>query len=171
MVWANHFQVSFITYGIASIIGVHYGTGKHRADLATYNLYKARRCWWYCYLFYCLAMIASKLFIGCFLLRIAVRRLHVYVIYMAMLISVGGGATFFFVVMLQCKPVSFFWNKPLHGTCISNGVIVALGYAYSASSIITDFTFAMLPILLVLTLQTKRKTKLAPIPLLTMGCM
>jgi len=116
-------------------------------------------------------MILSKVSIGCLLLRIAIRKLHVWVIYGAMLISVVAGATFFFVTMFQCNPISFFWNKAQDGSCINSNVIVGLAYLYSVFSIISDFTFALLPGFIVWHLQVKRRTKLALIPLLTMGCM
>lgn len=119
-------------------------------------------------------MICSKISIAFFLLRIAVRKIHSYIIYAAMTISVVAGAAFFFVTLFQCNPVSFFWTKHLPGqpgTCVDMTIVIALGYVYSAFSIISDFTFALLPAHLVMGLQLKRKTKIALIPLLTMGCI
>lgn len=107
------------------------------------------------------------------LLRIAVKKLHIWIIYGAMFISVVAGLAFFFVTLFQCHPISFFWNEssPRGGTCVNIEIIIALGYLYSTFSIISDFTFAILPAFLVLTLQLKRRTKIALIPLLAMGCM
>ncbi|KAF2691781.1 hypothetical protein K458DRAFT_381627 [Lentithecium fluviatile CBS 122367] len=163
--------VFFIGYSTSSIIGVKYGTGRHHRDLPTEGVYAARHCWWFCYLFYCCATILSKVSIGCFLLRIAVRKFHTYIIYTAMLLSVVAGGTFFFVTLFQCNPISFFWNKSQTGTCVNSDVIVGLGYLYSVFAIITDFTFALLPAFLVAGLQLKRRTKIALIPLLAMGCI
>lgn len=116
-------------------------------------------------------MITSKVSIGWFLLRIAVKKLHSWIIYMAIFISVVAGGVFFFVTLFQCAPVSYFWNKRQSGTCINIEVIIGLAYLYSAFSVISDFTFAILPAFLVWNLQLKRRTKIALIPLLTMGCM
>jgi hypothetical protein len=155
----------------ASTLGVHYGTGRHHHDLSTLNIERAKHCWFYCYLFYCCSMILSKVSIGCFLLRISVKRVHTWIIYSAMFVSTFACAAFFFVTLFQCNPISFFWKKSQDGTCIPNTVIIALGFVYSAFSMIADFTFALLPAFLVWHLQLKRRTKIALIPLLTMGCV
>src|SRR5689334_7656636 len=138
------------------MIGVTYGTGRHHSDLPEENVHKALHCWWFCYLFYCTSMITSKLSIGFFLLRISVKKVHSWVIYAAMCISVVAGTVFFFVTLFQCKPISFFWNKSQPGECIKIDIIIALAYLYSVFSIISDFTFAILPGFLVWNLQLKR---------------
>jgi hypothetical protein len=64
------------------------------------------------------------------------------------------------------------WDRASQqGKCVDNTVISALGYVYSVFSIITDFTFAIIPGFLVWHLQLKRRTKVALIPLITMGCI
>ena len=88
-----------------------------------------------------------------------------------MLVSVVAGGTFFFVTLFQCHPISFFWNKAQGGGCINDDIIIGLGYLYSSFAVITDFTFALLPAFLIAGLQLKRRTKIALIPLLAMGCM
>ncbi|KAJ4984802.1 hypothetical protein SVAN01_09675 [Stagonosporopsis vannaccii] len=164
--------IFFIGYGVSSTIGAYYGTGRHHRDLEDWQVEKARKCWFYCYLFYCCSMILSKISIGCFLLRISVRRLHTWIIYAAMFVSTFACTAFFFVTLFQCNPIRYFWAKRLdNGTCINNTVIIALGFVYSVFSIIADFTFALLPAFLVWNLQLKRRTKIALIPLLTMGCV
>lgn len=160
----------FIAYSTSSMLGVHYGTGRHRSDLSVEGYGTARHCWWFCYLFYAAATILAKVSIGCFLLRIAHQKIHTYIIYAAMLFSVVAGTTFFFVSLFQCNPIHFFWNKGVDGKCVNPSVIIGLAYLYSAFAIITDFTFALLPAFLVVGLQLKKRTKFALIPLLAMGC-
>ncbi|KAI8937961.1 hypothetical protein NX059_005643 [Plenodomus lindquistii] len=161
----------YIGYTTSSTIGIHYGTGRHHRDLSEHGIRTAKHCWYFCYLFYSISMICSKLSIGFLLLRISIRRLHTYIIYAAMLTSIVAGGTFFFVCLFQCNPVSFMWNKRQQGTCIQNSVITVLGYIYSIFSIISDFTFAIIPGFLVWHLQLKRRAKIALIPLITMGCI
>jgi hypothetical protein len=106
------------------------------------------------------------------LLRIAIKKVHTWIIYFAMMISVVAGLAFFFVTLFQCHPISYFWNTySQDGTCVNIEIIIALGYLYSCFSIISDFTFAILPAFLVMGLQLKTRTKIALIPLLAMGCM
>ncbi|KAK7180128.1 hypothetical protein DPSP01_012291 [Paraphaeosphaeria sporulosa] len=164
--------VAFIAYCSSSMLGVHYGTGRHRWHLTVENYAKGRHCWWFCYLFYCCSMITSKLSIGFFILRIAVKKIHIWIIYSAMMISVVAGLAFFFVTLFQCHPISYFWNDySQSGSCVNIEIIIALGYLYSCFSIISDFTFAILPAFLVMGLQLKKRTKIALIPLLAMGCI
>ncbi|KAF9873031.1 integral membrane protein [Colletotrichum karsti] len=161
----------FVCYSSFSIAGVHYGTGRHFKDLAEENIHKAMECWWYCYLFYALSMITSKMSIAYFLLRIATKKMHVWIIYTAMLFTVLAGVVFFFVTLFQCLPIARFWNKNVEGNCIDVNVVIGLAFLYSAFSVISDLTFAILPGFLVWGLQLKTKAKLALIPLLVMGCV
>lgn len=162
----------FIFYIISSNIGIKYGTGRHHSDLKIEQVEHARHCWWFCYICYSWAMIFAKLSIGFLLLRISVKRIHTWILYAAMLTTIVAGGTFFFVTVFQCWPVSYFWNRRTQsGSCVVNDVIVGLAYTYSAFSIISDFTFAIIPAFLVWNLQMKRKAKIALIPLIIMGCM
>ncbi|KAF6804786.1 integral membrane protein [Colletotrichum sojae] len=161
----------FVAYSSFSSVGVRYGTGRHFTDLPKEGIRSAMECWFYCYLFYALSMITSKMSIAYFLLRIATRKIHIWIIYTAMLFTVLAGFVFFLVTLFQCMPVSYFWNKDLDGKCIDVNVVIALAYLYSAFSVISDLTFAILPGFLVWGLQLKRRAKLALIPLLVMGCV
>ncbi|CRK40608.1 hypothetical protein BN1723_004857 [Verticillium longisporum] len=163
------FFALFVTF---VLVGIKYGTGRHHWDLETADEQKAMRAWWFCYLWYCLSMIASKISIGYFLLRITVRKLDIWIIYSVMGVTLLTGAVFFFVTLFQCNPVSFFWDKsPANGTCVDIEVIIALTYLYSACSVICDFTFAILPVFLIMSLSMDRKTRLALVPIVMMACV
>lgn len=116
-------------------------------------------------------MITSKLSIGVFLLRITIQRVHHYILYLAMLCSVLSGLVFFFVTLLQCQPITYFWNKDQNGSCLDPNIIAALTYLYSAISMVCDFTFALLPLHIIRGLQMNVRTKYALIPILGMGCV
>ncbi|KAI0483136.1 hypothetical protein GGR56DRAFT_663724 [Xylariaceae sp. FL0804] len=164
--------VFFILYTTCSISGVHYGTGRHRWDLEPADYAQAKEYWWFCYLTYCWSMIMSKASIGLFLLRVAVRRMHIWIIYAAMSITFITCLAFFLVTIFQCHPISYFWDDYTQsGTCVPGKVITGLGYLYSICSIFTDFTFALLPGWIIWNLKMKTRTKLALIPLMAMGCV
>ncbi|KAL1881321.1 hypothetical protein Daus18300_001174 [Diaporthe australafricana] len=163
--------IMFILFVTCVNIGVHYGTGRHYADLTQQNFENAMQFWYYCYIWYCWTMIFSKISIGIFLLRIIVERIQIWFIYIALAINVMTGLVFFFVTTLQCQPVSYFWHKSQPGTCIPISIIIGLTYLYSSLNIICDFTFALLPIFIVRKLNMKRRMKIAIIPLLSMGCV
>ncbi|KAH6645813.1 hypothetical protein BKA67DRAFT_86689 [Truncatella angustata] len=171
-------STAFSLFASFSMAGVHYGTGRHFADLTESDAASAMKCWFFCYLFYACCMIASKMSIGCFLLRITVKKVHIWTIYTAMLFSVLAGIAFFLVTLLQCSPVNFFWERvgtfygnPHNGTCVSVEVIIGLAALYSSFSVISDFTFAILPGFLLWDLQIDRRIKFTIIPILAMGCV
>ncbi|KAM0272113.1 hypothetical protein ACHAPA_002409 [Fusarium lateritium] len=163
--------VTFFLFVFSALMGVHHGTGRHRDDLDPSDFKEAMKYWWWCYLWYCLTMIASKISIGYLLLRITNRKLDIWIIYGVMAITVSTGVVFFFVTLFQCSPISFFWNKDQPGTCVKPEVIMALTYLYSVFSVISDFTCAILPMFLVAKLNMGRKTKLALIPIMAMACV
>ncbi|KAJ8120435.1 hypothetical protein ONZ43_g2857 [Nemania bipapillata] len=164
--------ISFTLFVASAITGIHYGTGRHNADLKPSDREEAMKYWWLCYIWYCLTMIASKISIGVFLLRLTVSKMHHYIIYVVMLFTVSSGIVFFFVTLFQCTPITFFWDKEIKGgKCIDPSIIAALTYLYSAFSVICDFTFSILPMFLIYTLQIDRRTKIALIPILSIGCV
>src|SRR5690242_19304935 len=106
-------------------------------------------------------MITAKMSIGLFLLRITVRPIQRWIVYIVMGLTVLTGLVFFLVTLLQCTPISFFWDKISQtGWCVNIDVIIALTYLYSVVSVICDFTFALLPIFLVWNLNMSLNTKL-----------
>ncbi|KAK2778795.1 hypothetical protein CKAH01_11569 [Colletotrichum kahawae] len=168
-------MVFFALFVACALTGIHYGTGRHYWVLDAQGIFAdAYQFWWFCYLWYCLSMISSKISIGWFLLRITVRKIDIWIIYFVMFCTVCTGVVFFFVTLLQCQPISFFWEQytgATNGHCINMDVIIALTYLYSAFSVICDFTFAILPIVLIWKLKMDRKTKIALIPIMAMACI
>lgn len=118
-------------------------------------------------------MLLAKISIGFFLLRVTVEHIHIWIIWSAMAITAATGIVFFFVTVLQCSPVSFFWSRAVggKGTCLDMEVIVALTYFYSAISALCDFTFGILPIFMLWNLNMSRTTKIAVAPILSMACI
>jgi hypothetical protein len=115
--------------------------------------------------------MAGKISIGLFLLRITVRRMHIWLIHTVMGLTVLTGCVFFFVTVFQCTPISFFWDETLNGTCLDVNIIIGLTYLYSVVSAVCDFTFGILPVFLILGLNMSRSTKWALAPILSIACL
>ncbi|KAF5539229.1 integral membrane protein PTH11 [Fusarium phyllophilum] len=163
--------ITFLLFVMSALLGVKHGTGRHRDDLDPHDFQQAMKWWWWCYLWYCLTMISSKISIGYLLLRITTRKLDVWILYGVMAITVCTGVVFFFVTLFQCSPISYFWNQDQPGKCVKPEVIMVFTYLYSVFSVISDFTCAILPMFLVFKLNMGRKTKLALIPIMAMACV
>ncbi len=116
-------------------------------------------------------MVAVKISIGLFLLRITPKTLHKWIIYVATGMSTIVGLTFSILALVQCHPISFFWNRNQPGSCLSIDVIELITYLYSAIAVLTDTTFAILPMFLVYGLNMSGKTKIVLIPILGMACV
>lgn len=113
-------------------------------------------------------------------MRICIRRIHMWILYIVMALTVLAGLIFMFLMLLQCKPLSYFWTRMAShpvvnvegvGSCINMEIIVAMTYVYSAAAAICDFTVGFLPIFVVHKLQMKQQTKIAVIGILSMACM
>ena len=113
-----------------------------------------------------------KISIGLFLLRVTIKPVQRWIIHIVMSLTVLTGLVFFFVTLLQCMPLSYFWDKfSQTGRCIDIDVIIVLTFIYSGVSVLCDFTFALLPIFLVWNLNMSAKTRILLIPILGMACV
>ncbi|KAL5359875.1 hypothetical protein BJX96DRAFT_149294 [Aspergillus floccosus] len=156
--------------------GSLYGTGRKFQYLTEHERVTAMKYWWLCEIAYCFASVGCKVSVCIFLMRITVRRLHIWTLYSVMAMTAVAGLVFMFIMLLQCKPLEFFWtrkafNPDIPGHCLDMEIVVAMTYVYSAFAAICDFTVGILPIFLVRKLHMKRKTKVAVVGILSMACM
>jgi ABC-type phosphate transport system permease subunit len=109
-------------------------------------------------------------------MRITVKRLHIWILSAVMAFTVLTGLLFMFIMLLQCKPLEYFWTRTaldptIEGSCISIEIVITMTYVYSAFAALCDFTVGILPIFIVHKLHMRRKTKLAVVGILGMACM
>jgi hypothetical protein len=117
-------------------------------------------------------MIFAKISIGIFLLRVTVRPIHHYIIYTVMGATCVISTVFFFLSIFQCSPVSYFWNRSIPGgSCINIDVIIGIAYLYSGVAALCDFTFGLLPVVMIMNLNMPMKTKILLAPILSMACV
>ncbi|RAK84895.1 hypothetical protein BO79DRAFT_157344, partial [Aspergillus costaricaensis CBS 115574] len=156
--------------------GSLYGTGKHLTELTNHQRTTAMEYWFYCDIGYALASILCKISVSIFILRVTIDRTHRITVCLVGGIVVIAGLIFFIMVLVQCHPMSYFWNQLSTaykgpGSCMNMHIIVGGLYAFSASSALFDLTIAILPILLVRKLNMKRDVKFAVAGLLGMACV
>ncbi|KAI0482298.1 hypothetical protein GGR56DRAFT_179873 [Xylariaceae sp. FL0804] len=120
---------------------------------------------------YSMIMVLYKISTALFLLRLIPYTNHLRrrIIYVAVGFACVVGLTLFFLVMLQCHPLSNFWNKELPGSCLPIDAILTALYVYSAFAIATDLTFTLLPIHLIWQVQMDKRTKLVLIPIMCLA--
>lgn len=123
-------------------------------------------------IFYVITCVIAKLSVCITLLRITIDRLHAWVIFGAMTLSVVVGLIFFFFTIFQCHPVNYFWNRGSEtGACIDMNLLIGIAYLYSVGAALTDLTIGLLPVALIWNLHMNQRTKAAIVGILGIGCM
>ncbi|MCJ1233939.1 hypothetical protein MMC14_001897 [Varicellaria rhodocarpa] len=76
-------------------------------------------------------------------------------------IQVSSTLAFTLVLLVQCRPITANWNLAIKPTadCIPMAGLIDSSYATTATSILTDFSCALLPFPIVWNLQMPRKRK------------
>lgn len=123
---------------------------------------------------YIWASAVAKISIALALLRLTVKRVHRIILWGIIGTVIAIGLMFWLVLLLDCHPISHFWNRvdPRNsGTCLSVQTLLDIAYLYSTLTIICDLTLGILPIFLVWTLQMNRMTKIAVGGILSLGAM
>jgi hypothetical protein len=85
--------------------------------------------------------------------------------------STAYSAYFIFLVIFQCLPVSYFWDKATPGHCVDPVVVADSTYAHSAISAISDWTFGTLPAFIIHKLQMHWRVKTSVAALLCFANM
>ncbi|GKZ36654.1 hypothetical protein AbraIFM66950_007829 [Aspergillus brasiliensis] len=174
--WDDGVMLFYAMFSGCMIGGSLYGTGKHLTELTNHQRTTAMEYWFYCDIGYALASILCKISVSIFILRVTIDRTHQIAVCLVGGIVVISGLIFFIMVLVQCHPLSYFWNQLSSaytgpGSCMNMHIIVGGLYAFSASSALFDLTIAILPILLVRKLNMKRDVKVAVAGLLGMACV
>lgn len=114
-------------------------------------------------------MMASKVSIGVFLLRVTVNRVQAWIVWFLIALVIFGCTGFLLVAALQCMPVQRFWDPAREGSCVSGEVMRLLTIVYSAGSLLVDVSFVLLPIAIVWRLQLSLKAKAGLSVILSLG--
>jgi hypothetical protein len=123
---------------------------------------------------YLWASAVAKIAIALALLRLAVRRLHRFILWAVCAVVVVIGLVFWLVLLFDCWPVEYFWEQTdifKQGKCISTEILLIIAYCYSSLTIVCDITLGILPACLIWCLQMSRRTKLALVGVLSLGAI
>ncbi|KAM0165943.1 hypothetical protein ACHAQE_002043 [Botrytis cinerea] len=122
-------------------------------------------------LLYVITMAITKVSIGVYFLRLANKRYQFWIIYSVMAIAVMVSIAYFIFVLLQCQPISYFWNMfdDSSGFCLSTSTRANVTYAHAAMSALTDWAYGILPITFVWKMKMNPRTKLSVVLILSLG--
>ena len=118
-----------------------------------------------------MATALVKLSIGLFLLRFAVERTQIYIIYAALTMSIGTFIFGFFYTLFECRPISQFWEHVVnpHGSCVSSQIEINAIYAYAAMICAVDLIYGILPIFIIWKMNLSIRTRVYLAVILALG--
>ncbi|KAJ0336118.1 hypothetical protein COL922a_008349 [Colletotrichum nupharicola] len=89
----------------------------------------------------------------------------------AMIASILSTTIGFIAMVAVCRPVSYTWDKSLDGSCAPTNIITSISYLISVMAIITDWTCAIVPTVVVCGLQMKSRVKASVCAVLALGAI
>jgi hypothetical protein len=88
--------------------------------------------------------------------------------YIVMVYIIVTSLVSFLITIFVCKPVSFYWNRDIEGTCMDPQVIA---YACSACAIVQDLILLILPLVFIRNLQMMRYRKIGAVVMFSIGSL
>ncbi|KAF7853069.1 hypothetical protein EAF04_010808 [Stromatinia cepivora] len=163
----------FLCVGVVlTFLGINSGFGQHTDNLTLEEFSRGLRYWCLSEILYPPTIALIKSSIAFYLIRIAVNPVHTYTIYISMSLFLAYTVSFFAFLLLQCRPISFYWRKfegATDGQCLDRSTIATVAYGHAALSVLTDLTLGIIPAFIVADLQITARTKTAVAMTLALG--
>ncbi|PQE28739.1 integral membrane family protein [Rutstroemia sp. NJR-2017a WRK4] len=150
--------------------GIHFGIGRHNAELTLDNLINAAKYQILTTLAYIATTAILKISVGLLLLRLVdIKPFYKYLIWISVgVVSIWTLITFI-IGLIQCRPLAAAWNPYIPGTCLPSDVVPNFGYAISAETIFFDWLFALLPIPVLWNIKMNNRLKISIALILSLG--
>ncbi|KAF6812717.1 integral membrane protein [Colletotrichum sojae] len=165
-------MLMYTVYGGIALHGITNGaTGKHITELTAEQAAVSLRAWYICEVLYSPITLAIRTSICLLLLRLAVSRVHRWIIYVNLAVVWAISIAFFLIMTFQCMPPSYFWRQLYGdpGSCINLNIVPDATIAHSVISALSDWCIGLLPIALLWNVNLNRRTKALVAVLLSMG--
>lgn len=121
--------------------------------------------------FYASCTVPIKASICVCLLRIAdTRRRFVWTLWAVIGATVSASIIFIVAIANLCHPITTLWGETTDGSCDS-GLNSSVSFYFSAVSIVTDWTLAILPGILLWNVQMKRRAKASVAMILSLAAL
>ncbi|KAK7957671.1 hypothetical protein PG988_012519 [Apiospora saccharicola] len=164
-------QLVYTAYLVSQLVAWKHGTGQHKSALSEADNSRALMFYFICELLYIVCTCLLKIATGHFLLRLAADARHIWLLRGLMLSTALLGSVYFFMVLFQCgaSTPQVFWEESPRGAsgpeegrhqCWSDGVVLGLTYAASATNCLADWAFGLMPVLVVTTLNMPRGARI-----------
>lgn len=138
------------------------GQGKHVWDpfITPVRLEAYLKYLWWSQILNIYAMAAVKGSICAYLFMLNFSKLFRILIWVSVVIHISTNFIYPSVILLgECRPISFHWNKNQHGSCWDATPRLVSGYLGAASNILTDLFYTSAPLVYISSIQLSRRTK------------
>ncbi|KAI0150343.1 hypothetical protein GGR57DRAFT_472470 [Xylariaceae sp. FL1272] len=111
-----------------------------------------------------------RISIALFLLKIAILKWHRVVLHAIITLAVLTSLAYFFIVLLQCSPPSYFWQRVMEdssGSCSHTDLVHVTSLAFCSIGIATDLALGLLPIAILWNARISRQSKVGIVCLLS----
>jgi hypothetical protein len=164
----------YIVYGVWSEYGTYTGgTGEHVDQLTYEGASISLKAWYVCEVLYPPMSAAIRFSIAMFLYRLAVQRPHRIIIWVNLGVVLVTSLVYWFIVIFQCNPPSYFWSAVLggKGSCLNPAIMPDTTIVYSIFMAMSDLCLAALPVWMLWNVKLNRRTKVTIGVLLSMGAV
>ncbi|KAK1621709.1 hypothetical protein BDP81DRAFT_511529 [Colletotrichum phormii] len=103
--------------------------------------------------------------------RIMNRRRYRTILWAVMIASGLSTTVGFIAVIAVWRPVEYTWDKSVDGQCAPQNIITTISYMISVLAIVTDWTCAIVPTVVVWGLQMKSRVKVSVCAVLALGAI
>lgn len=165
---------AFSVFQMFVLWGVHYGSGQHIVNIPLQNVPMALKQWFFAEIFYDLATSLTKFTIGVFLLRLAVKPAHIWIIRIVLGVIAAYATAYMGLIVFQCHPVDYFWLQYAGvpgGHCVKAIIVTIPTYIHTALNAWADWTLGLLPIFVIKDLDMNPRTKVTVMIILALGAI
>ncbi|MCJ1374253.1 hypothetical protein MMC20_005485 [Loxospora ochrophaea] len=153
------------------IVQAHYGFGRHAGDLTVHEFREFQKYSYGEWLQTFATLMLTKISICLFLLRITISKAFIRPLQAMIAMLLVSNIIITFLWLVQCRPsLAAAWDSTITGSkCMSVGQLRAIILAQAIISVLSDFTLAAFPILILRKVQINLRLKVGLCCLMGLG--
>lgn len=134
---------------------------------------RSLRGWYLCMVLYAPVTLTIRASVCVLLLRLSTSKHFNRIVYANLGLIAAISVAFFFILIFQCSPPSYFWTQVLgsKGHCHNKLIVTYATTVHSALSAASDWCLGLMPIALLWNVKINRRTKAIVAFLLSLGMM
>ncbi|RPA95801.1 hypothetical protein L873DRAFT_1837050 [Choiromyces venosus 120613-1] len=157
-----------IGLSVTGIFALKYGMGRHVGTISSEELIMYTKVTWISGLFYCASIAFVKASLLALYLHLSPRRTYRSLSYILLVLVVGHIISSLTVIIFQCTPVPYLWDKTMKGRCIQTKIFY---FANAGLNILTDVLIYLLPMPILWGIQLPKRQKVGLCAIFSLGAL